>query len=125
VTWLLEAHGLRVFFAGDSLLTAELREAAKAMAPVDLALPAVNGLRAMGRAQVMTPDEAAELVALLQARVAVPTHYTFKGSGFTDTFILSYHGTAEDFVKAAPKETAVRVLAPGERLAVVAAAPGD
>jgi L-ascorbate metabolism protein UlaG (beta-lactamase superfamily) len=121
ITFLLEAHGLRVFFGGDSLLTDELREAAKKVAPVDLALPAVNGLRAMGSQKVMNAEEAAELVSLLHARVAVPTHYTFKGSWFTDTFILGYDGTPERFVAAAAKvapETQTRVLAPGERLSI-------
>ena len=47
----------------------------------------------------MNAEEAAELVALLQAKVAVPTHYTFKGSWFTDTFILGYDGTPERFVE--------------------------
>jgi L-ascorbate metabolism protein UlaG (beta-lactamase superfamily) len=121
ITFLLEANGLKVFFGGDSLLTPELKEAAKKVAPVDLALPAVNGLRAMGSQKVMNAEEAGELVGLLGARVAVPTHYTFKGSAFTDTFILGYDGTPERFVAAAQKaspQTQVRVLAPGERLHV-------
>ena len=62
ITFLLEASGAKVFFGGDSLLTPELKEAAKQVAPVDVALPAVNGLRAMGSQKVMNAEEAAELV---------------------------------------------------------------
>jgi L-ascorbate metabolism protein UlaG (beta-lactamase superfamily) len=121
ITFLLEANGLRAFFGGDSLLTPELKEAAKKAAPVDVALPAVNGLRAMGSQKVMNAEQAAELMSLLQARVAVPTHYTFKGSWFTDTFVLGYDGTPERFVKAVARvapTTEARVLEPGQRLVI-------
>lgn len=49
----------------------------------------------------------------------MPTHYTFKGSTFTDTFILGYDGPPTRLVAAAQKaapQTQVRVLEPGVRL---------
>ncbi|MFT3710658.1 MAG: MBL fold metallo-hydrolase [Archangium sp.] len=121
ITFVVEANAWRVFFGGDSLLTPALKEAARTTTPVDLALPAVNGLRAFGSQKVMNAKEAAELVSLLRARVAVPTHYTFKGSAFTDTFILGYDGTAEEFVETAREKspsTQTRVLSPGQRLVI-------
>lgn len=122
ITFLLEANGFRVFFAGDSLLTPELRTFARAAAPVDLILPPVNGLHAVGMQQVMNAEEAAELSGLLQAAVAVPTHYAFRGSWFTETFILSYDGTPARFVDALrvhSPATRAQLLETGQWLTIV------
>ena len=121
VTWLLQANSFTVFFSGDTLLTPAVRSIGDRFPQVDLALIAVNGLRAVGHQVVMTAEEAAQLVALLHARVAVPTHYRFAGSWFTDTFILGYDGTPERFVAAVAKEspsTQTRVLEPGQWLSI-------
>lgn len=67
----------------------------------------------------MTPEEAAELAGVLGATVAVPMHYRFQGSWFTDRFILDYDGSPERFVRAvqehAPHTRAI-VLDPGAPL---------
>ena len=70
----------------------------------------------------MNAEQAAELAGLLGAEVAVPMHYRFKGSWFTDSFILSYDGTPERFLAAAREKapgTQARVLEPGEVLSLV------
>ena len=68
----------------------------------------------------MNAEEAAQLTDKLHAKVAVPIHYAFRGSWFTDTFILGYDGTPARFAAALSPSTVVRVLAPGERLALAA-----
>jgi L-ascorbate metabolism protein UlaG (beta-lactamase superfamily) len=121
VTFVLEAHGFTVWFGGDTLLVPGLRELPRRFPRIDLALVAVNGLHALGSQVVMTSEEAAELVGVLGAQVAVPTHYAFEGSWFTDTFILSRDGTPERFAAAAARSaprTRVRVLPPGQTLAL-------
>lgn len=119
MTYVLKSPAFTVYFAGDSLLTAAMDEIPTRFGAIDVALLPVNGLHAVGSAVVMSDEEAASLAAKLKPSIAVPIHYTFKGSGFTDTFILSYHGTADGFVKAAAKaapEVKTMVLEPGQRL---------
>jgi L-ascorbate metabolism protein UlaG (beta-lactamase superfamily) len=73
----------------------------------------------MGEQVVMNAEQAAEFAGRLGAEVAVPIHYRFHGSWFTDGVVLSYDGTPERFLAAttarAPK-TAAMVLEPGQVL---------
>ena len=119
VTWLIQGEGRSVFFAGDTLKIPALDEILQRVPHLDLALLPVNGLHAMGTQVVMSADEAAALTATLKPEVVVPTHYAFRGSWFTETFILSFHGTPQQFLAAvavaAPTTKAV-MLAPGEVL---------
>jgi len=122
VTFLIASNHFSVYFAADTLLSPEVRFFAKEAGPVDLVLPAVNGLRAVGRQVVMNAEEAGELAKLIQARAAIPTHYRFKGSWFTETFFLRYDGTPERFVAAVAKQspkTQTRVLTTGQWLTIV------
>jgi L-ascorbate metabolism protein UlaG (beta-lactamase superfamily) len=114
LTFVVQGAGATVYFAGDTTLLPEHAEIRKRIGPIDVALLPVNGLYAMGKQVVMSDREAAQLAEQLEAKVAVPIHYAFRGSWFTDTFILSYHGTAEGFAAACKSE--VHVLAPGQRL---------
>jgi L-ascorbate metabolism protein UlaG (beta-lactamase superfamily) len=119
VTWLIEGEGRSVFFAGDTLKIPALDEISRRVPHLDLALLPVNGLHAMGKQVVMTAQEAAALTATLKPEVVVPIHYAFRGSWFTETFILSFHGTADEFLnaaKAAAPQTKVVILSPGESL---------
>lgn len=125
VTFVIHGKGNTVYFGGDTELIPALSELPKRFPTIDLALLSVNGLHAMGKQVVMTDAEAAELAGTLNAGVAVPMHYAFKGGWLTDTFILSYHGTAEGFAREALTKapgTAVRILPPGQRLEIVHAA---
>jgi L-ascorbate metabolism protein UlaG (beta-lactamase superfamily) len=124
-SYVLEIDGLTLFFGGDTQLVPELSKVAEKFPSIDLALLSVNGLSVIGGGRkVMTAEEAADLCAILKPKVAVPMHYTFKGSWFTDTFILSYDGTPERFAAAAQKvapATQVRILEPGAPLSLVSA----
>lgn len=114
---MLQVRDMTVYFGGDSLLIPELREVRERFPSIQLALLAVNGLHAVGKQVVMNDEEAAELAGILRAEVAVPTHYAFRGSWFTDTFILSRHGTPQGFARAArtaAPDTKVRILPPGQ-----------
>ena len=108
-----------MFFGGDTELLDEHREVAARWPRVDLALLPVNGLSVVGHQEVMDAEQAAELAGWLHAAVAVPTHYRFRGSWFTDAFILGYDGDPERFAAAvaasAPATRAV-VLEPGQPL---------
>jgi L-ascorbate metabolism protein UlaG (beta-lactamase superfamily) len=119
VTWLIEGEGRSVFFAGDTRKITALDELSKRVPHLDLALLPVNGLHAMGKQVVMTAEQAATLTATLDPEVVVPIHSAFRGSWFTETFILSFHGTADQFlaaVKARAPRTKGVILAPGELL---------
>ena len=117
ITFMIEAKGRTVYFGGDTLLIPELRQLPKMFASIDLALLSVNGLSVLGEPVVMSAEEAGELVSVLKPLVAIPIHYRFVGSWFTDTFVLGRNGTAERFVSAAKRmapQTEVRVLEPGQ-----------
>ncbi len=119
ITFVVQANGSTVYFGADTRLIPELDELPKRFPSVQLALLAVNGLGVFGEQVVMNAEEAADLAQRLGAEVAVPIHYRFHGSWFTDNFILSYDGTPERFstaVKAAAPGTAGVVLEPGQVL---------
>jgi L-ascorbate metabolism protein UlaG (beta-lactamase superfamily) len=126
VTFVLAGAGHTVYFGADTLLIPELREVARRFPRLDLALVPVNGLTLrplLDRRVVMNAREAAELCAWLRPRVAVPIHYAFTGGPIHDRLLLKYTGTAEEFAREAARrapETTVRILAPGEPLAVAA-----
>ena len=72
VSFVVEGAGQSVFFGGDTLRIAELDEVALRYPRIDLALLPVNGLAirpALNRQVVMTAEEAAELAAVLKARL--------------------------------------------------------
>ncbi len=128
ITYLLQAGGATVYFGGDTLLIPELSEIATRCPQIDVALLAINGLRilpAFNRKVVMDAADAAELCRILQPRYAVPTHYTFTGGPLVDTLVLKYAGKpsalTQQFQQATASlspATSVRVLAPGEPLAI-------
>jgi L-ascorbate metabolism protein UlaG (beta-lactamase superfamily) len=117
ITFVIQANGSTVYFGGDTRLIPELRDLPKRFPSIQLALLSVNGLRVLGEQVVMNAEQAAELAGVIGAEVAVPMHYRFKGSWFTDSFILSYNGTPERFLNAMGK------TAPGSRAAVLE--PGE
>lgn len=127
ITFVIQANGSTVYFGGDSKLIPELRELPKRFPSIQLALLSVNGLSVLGEQVVMNAEQAAELAGLLGAEVAVPMHYRFKGSWFTDSFILSYDGTPERFLAATREKapsTQARVLEPGEVLTLARRSEG-
>lgn len=119
VTFVIQANGSSVYFGGDTRLIPELNELPRRFPSVQLALLSVNGLRVLGEQVVMNAEQAAEFAARLGAEVAVPIHYRFRGSWFTDSFVLSYDGTPERFVAALEARAAATtgmVLEPGQVL---------
>ena len=119
VTFVIQANGSTVYFGGDTRLTPELNELPKRFPSVQLALLSVNGLRVLGEQVVMNPEQAADFAGMLNAEVAVPIHYRFRGSWFTDGLVLSYDGTPERFVAATSAralETTGMILEPGQVL---------
>ncbi|MFM9864227.1 MAG: MBL fold metallo-hydrolase [Micropepsaceae bacterium] len=119
VTFVIQANGATVYFGADTRLIPELDELPKRFPRIQLALLPVNGLHVMGEQVVMSAEQAADFARRLNAEVAVPAHYRFHGSWFTDTFVLAYDGTPERFAGAlktrAPATTGV-VLEPGQVL---------
>jgi L-ascorbate metabolism protein UlaG (beta-lactamase superfamily) len=119
-TYVLEASGFTVFFGGDTLLIPELGEVAERFPKIDLALLAINGLKLrpmLNRQVVMNAGEAAELVAMLSPRFAVPIHYSFTGGPLGDRVLVKHDGKPEEFEREARRlapRTEIRVLAPGE-----------
>jgi L-ascorbate metabolism protein UlaG (beta-lactamase superfamily) len=109
----------RVYFAGDTGLFAGM----DGLVPdLDLALVPIWGWGAtLGRGQHLDPESAAEALALLRPRLAVPIHWgtyapIHRHVGATPAFV---EDPGPAFVRAAAErapEVDVRVLAPGEAL---------
>jgi L-ascorbate metabolism protein UlaG (beta-lactamase superfamily) len=127
IGFILQASGFTVYFAGDTLLIPELSEIPRRFERIDAALLPINGLRVFGRKVVMDPIEAAELCAWLRPRVAIPTHYAFRGGFVMDGLFLRYFAKRDSLpnifrgatAKRAP-ETRVEVLPPGKELQIAA-----
>jgi L-ascorbate metabolism protein UlaG (beta-lactamase superfamily) len=116
VTYVVQAGGRNVYFAGDTLLIPELLTLAERHDEFDLALLPVNGLtiRTAGNKQVvMNADDAAELTAALRPKLVVPQHYAFTGGAVGDRLILRSDKNPKLFVKA------VERLAPSVPVTVI------
>ena len=122
IGYVIQHNGFTVYFAGDTRLIPEHKTLPQRFPRIDLVLPAINGLKVFGSPVVMSAEEAATLTGALGAYVVVPTHYTFQGNWFTDTFILARNGDPARFLAAAATRapsTAVFVLPPGQPLDLV------
>lgn len=81
--WIVEAGGVRILHAGDTLFHGYWWSIARAAGPIDVAFLPINGavvdaphLHPSSPLNIaMSPEEAAVAAQLLQARVAVPIHY--------------------------------------------------
>jgi L-ascorbate metabolism protein UlaG (beta-lactamase superfamily) len=111
----------RVYFAGDTDLFGEMELLA---GDLDVALLPVWGWgRTLGRGQHLDPERAAAAAALLRPRFAVPIHWgTYhplhrRVGGEPGFFFDPPHVFARAAARLAP-DVHVRVLAPGESLAV-------
>jgi L-ascorbate metabolism protein UlaG (beta-lactamase superfamily) len=113
--YVLEAHGVSAYFAGDTRRIPELAEVATRFPALDFAALPVGGERLLGLAREMGPVEAAEFAAELGARRLLPIGYG-KSAGFP----LRWHARnpVERFVAACKRLGIVRdrivVLEPGE-----------
>jgi L-ascorbate metabolism protein UlaG (beta-lactamase superfamily) len=114
--FVLEA-GPRVYFAGDTDLFAGMSE----IAPVDLALLPVAGWGPeLGSGGHLDPKSAARAAALIRPSVAVPIHWGTlypRGRRLGGWFTEPARRFAAHAAELAP-DVEVRVLAPGERLAL-------
>lgn len=116
VTYVIQAGGRSVYFAGDTLLTPDLLTLAERHGTFDLALLPTNGLTirtARNKQVVMNADDAAELTAALRPRLVVPQHYAFTGGAIGDRLILRSDKDPNLFVNA------VKRLAPTVPVTVI------
>jgi len=121
--YLLEAPP-RVYFAGDTDLFPEMDELA---GRVDVAALPVGGWGPRVPAGHLDPERAARAVALIQPRIAVPIHWgTLSAIGAART--ADSFAPARAFSRAVARlapQVDVRVLAPGERIALPQCAKAD
>jgi len=127
ITFVLEAEGATVYFAGDTMFIPELLELPTRFPTIDLALVPTNGLRIrplFNKKIVMDADEAAQLVAALKPAVAIPHHYAFTSGPLGDKVITKGDRNPAHFVAAARRlapSTTVIVSEPAQRIDVAAA----
>ena len=113
--YVLEAHGVRAYLAGDTRWFPELVDVATRFPKPDVALLPIGGSRVLGVLREMNPAEAARAAELLEPRRIIPIHY-----GETGGFPLRWHSRhpIESFIdecgeRGIAKDRIV-VLAPGE-----------
>ncbi|WP_329375935.1 MBL fold metallo-hydrolase [Streptomyces sp. NBC_01351] len=125
VTFVLQDDRSSVFFGADTLRITALDEVARRFPDLDLALLPINGLRirpAFNKQVVMDAAEAAELTAVLRPRLAVPIHYAFTAGRLREATVLKLVRDRPDLYRdaaaALAPDTEVRILTPGEPLAL-------
>lgn len=105
----------RIYFAGDTDLFPEMADLAPG---IDLALLPVGGWGPTLGPGHLDPQRAAEALALLGARQAVPVHWgSLRVPAMWRVNATDYFGAGEAFRRAAAltaPETGVEVLAPGD-----------
>jgi len=110
------AGGPRVYFAGDT----EVSDSMAQLGPIDVALMPIWGWGPSLGAGHMDPGEAADALALIRPRVAVPIHYgTLLPIGLHRRYGHLLHDPLHAFQQAAADrvpETTVAVLQHGEDL---------
>ncbi len=127
VSWLVEAGGRRILHLGDTVFHGYWWRIARRHGPFDVVLAPINGpavdfphLRpASPLAAAMEPEQAAVAGELLGAGTVVPIHY---GGFAIEPWYRPVADAPERFAAAAAgRSYAVRMLEPGESLAVAAA----
>ena len=119
-----EIRGRVVVFVGHRMAASVAAEVARRYPRIDLALVAINDLRVRPQFMKqlsMSPDDAANVVHALGARVEVPIHYRYHGSWLQDALLLSHEGTPDLFADALHRVAAgavLQVLAPGQPLII-------
>jgi L-ascorbate metabolism protein UlaG (beta-lactamase superfamily) len=66
---------LRVYITGDTLFRTWLEEIPRRTGPLDAAVVHLGGTRVLGMLVTMNAEQGADLLELLQPRVAVPVHF--------------------------------------------------
>jgi L-ascorbate metabolism protein UlaG (beta-lactamase superfamily) len=103
---------LRIYISGDTLVFDGLREIARRVPQIDIALLHLGGTRIMGLLLTMDADQGVEAMRIVRPEVAVPIHY--------DDYPV-FRSPLSDFraaVSRAGLDAAVRFIARGETLAV-------
>lgn len=119
VGYVLTGDGRSVYFGGDTMPFLEVKEIGKRF-KIDAALPPINGVRFLGRQADMGPEDAADTVIKMGAKMAIPQHYDLL-FGFPLNLAYKAPGMPVDFVKAIKKRTndvVVKTLGSGEFLEV-------
>ncbi len=73
VGYVLISGGKSVYFGGDTMIFPEIKEIGRRF-KIDTALPPINGVRMFGKQADITPEEAAEAVIKMKAKIAIPQH---------------------------------------------------
>jgi L-ascorbate metabolism protein UlaG (beta-lactamase superfamily) len=122
ITFVIQGDDHTVYFAGDTTLIPELHELPQRFPTIDLALVPTNGLRIrplLNKKIVMDAEDAAELVALLQPRIAIPHHYAFTSGPLGDRLLTKSDRDPMSFVETVRRTSPavnVSIIGPGERL---------
>jgi L-ascorbate metabolism protein UlaG (beta-lactamase superfamily) len=113
--FVVEGDGLRVYFAGDTDLFDGMGE----LGPLDLALIPVWGWGPNLGSGHLDPERAADALALLGPRIAVPIHWGTFFPRFIRDRARRLTEPPREFARAAAQgapEVEIRILAPGEEL---------
>jgi L-ascorbate metabolism protein UlaG (beta-lactamase superfamily) len=105
ITYVLEAGGEKVFFAGDTAYHDRLLEVGQEHGRPDVCLLPISGGRGLFGAvhYHLNPGEAAQVAGALRSRVVIPVHYHFRFERIPRFLArsMSVEGKLPQFVRAA------------------------
>jgi L-ascorbate metabolism protein UlaG (beta-lactamase superfamily) len=119
VGYVIVGNDKGIYFGGDTMTFPEIEEIGKRF-KIDVVLPPINGVRFLGRQADMTPEDAADAVIKMGAKMAIPQHYDLL-FGFPLNLAYKAPGMPEDFVKAIKRKTnnvLVKTLGSGESIEI-------
>lgn len=119
VGYVIVGNGKGIYFGGDTMPFPEIEEIGKRF-KIDAALPPINGVRFLGRQADMAPDDAADAVIKMGAKMAIPQHYDLL-FGFPLNLAYKAPGMPEDFIKAIKRkanDVLVKTLESGESIEI-------
>lgn len=99
-------QAFRLYVSGDTLFRPYLREVVDRTGPLDAAIVHLGGTRAFGLLVTMDHHQGADLVQLLDPRVAVPVHH--------DDYTV-FTSTREQFLERCRERGLPTVLRPVDR----------
>lgn len=113
--WKIESKDWKILLVGHKINPM----LAKKIGDIDITILPINNLyvKPILKKLSMSPDEAAEISQIVNAKIGIPYHYMYKSKWTWETFLLSHTGTAQDYAELARSKGVTPILlVPGQTL---------
>ncbi len=113
--WKIENKDWKILLVGHKINSM----LAKKIGDIDITILPINNLyiKPIFKKLSMSPEEAAEISQIVNAKIGIPYHYMYKSKWTWETFLLSHTGTAQDYAELARSKGVTPILlVPGQIL---------